>query len=76
MKAKHSKQELEYLKDGDFWLLNTSYEKAMQAGDKEFKVPISGFEGSPEANKHISQFVLSNGLSYKSDGLNFVFRIA
>ena len=76
MKNGHSKEELDWLKKADFLLLNMAYDDAVKAGEKDFKVPLSGFEGSPESLTHISQFAVNKGLTYKSDGLNWVFHIS
>lgn len=76
MKNGHSSEKLDWLKKGDFLLLTMAYKDAIKAGKKDFTVPLSGFEGSPESRTHISQFVVDKGLTYKSDGLNWVFHIS
>lgn len=64
----------EWLKNGDFLLLKMAYDKAIQNGDKEFKIHVSGFEGSPDASNHIQEFASKNGLYVIRDGAYFIFR--
>lgn len=68
-----SQEELDWLKKSDYLLLKLAYQKAVEAGKSQFKVHVSGFEGSPRAMHHIAQFALSKGLSYENNGMYFIF---
>lgn len=76
MKSGYSQEILDWLEKSDLLLLKMSYDKAVKANKKSFSIPLSGFEGSPEYKQHISAFVTSKGLTYKSDGVNYVFHIS
>ncbi|MEY8737152.1 hypothetical protein AB9M75_08020 [Lactobacillus sp. AN1001] len=70
-----SQEYLEWLKKGDFLLLETSYNQAIENGKKEFSVHRSGFEGSPKYLSHIIQFASKNKLYYEDMGDHFIFHI-
>ncbi|MGI1827824.1 hypothetical protein [Ligilactobacillus salivarius] len=70
-----SDRELEYLKDGDFLLLQINYDKAIKEGKSDFEIHHSGFEGSPHFEKHIRQFAFQNNLSYNLQGVYIKFHI-
>lgn len=70
-----SDRELEYLKDGDFLLLQINYDKAIKEGKSDFEIHHSGFEGSPHFEKHICQFAFRNNLSYGLQGMYIKFHI-
>nr|DAZ71484.1 MAG TPA: hypothetical protein [Caudoviricetes sp.] len=70
-----SDRELEYLKDGDFLLLQINYDKAIKKGKSDFEIHHSGFEGSPHFEKHIRQFAFQNNLSYDLQGVYIKFHI-
>lgn len=70
-----SDRELEYLKDGDFLLLQINYDKAIKEGKSDFEIHHSGFEGSPHFEKHIRQFAFQNNLSYDLQGVYIKFHI-
>lgn len=74
--VKHiSDRELEYLKDGDFRLLQINYDKAIKEGKSDFEIHRSGFEGSPNFEEHIRQFAFQNNLSYNLQGVYIKFHI-
>ncbi|MCF2622976.1 hypothetical protein I6E16_02250 [Ligilactobacillus salivarius] len=74
--VKHiSDKELEYLKNGDFQLLQIKYDKAIQEGKSDFEIHHSCFEGSPHFEEHIRQFAFQNNLSYDLQGMYIKFHI-
>ena len=76
MKYGHSQEELDWLEKADFLLLKMSYDKAVSKQQKSFKIPISGFDGSPEYMHHLQKFAIDKGLTYESDGTHFIFHIS
>lgn len=76
MKYGRSQDEFDWLEKGDFLLLKMSYDKAISEQKESFKIPISGFDGSPEYKHHLQKFVTDKGLTYESDGTHFIFHIS
>lgn len=76
MKYGRSQDEFDWLEKGDFLLLKMSYDKAISEQKESFKIPISGFDGSPKYKHHLQKFVTDKGLTYESDGTYFIFHIS